>query len=61
MQPASQAGCLFLGFDYSVMVLVRSDSAPQPEIVPGFQRLVEPEILREIILLYVRCGAQAVG
>jgi hypothetical protein len=43
MQPASQAGCLFVGFDNSVVVVVQSDSAPQHEIVPGFFGLVEPE------------------
>jgi len=43
------------------MVVVRGDSAPQHEIVPGFPEFVEPEFLREIILLYVRGGAEAVG
>jgi len=37
MQPALQAGCLFVGFDYSVMVAGRGAiKAPQHEIVPGF-------------------------
>jgi hypothetical protein len=43
MQPASQAGCLFVGFDNSVVWLRGADSGPQHEIVPGFCRLVEPE------------------
>jgi hypothetical protein len=43
MQPASQAGCLFVGFDYSVTGGRAGDSAPQRQIVPGFWGLVEPE------------------
>ena len=47
MQPASQAGCLFVGFDNSVIWrLCASDSAPQHEIVPGFCEFVERGCLR---------------
>jgi len=44
MQPAFQAGCLFVGFDNSVNGGRAGDSAPQHEIVPGFYGLVEPDI-----------------
>jgi hypothetical protein len=43
MQPALQAGCLFVGFDNSVKCGGASDSDPQHEIVPGFCETVEPE------------------
>jgi hypothetical protein len=43
IQPASQAGCLFVGFDNSVVWLRGADSGPQHEIVPGFFGFVEPE------------------
>jgi hypothetical protein len=43
MQPASQAGCLFLGFDNSLDGGSAERLAPQHEIVPGFRRFVEPE------------------